>query len=643
MSDLSSFNSSSNSSNSSFYKHTHDKKNGYFSKVYSRSAKVKNLKVLRDAKIDGSLNVEDDVNIEGTIRLPVSVHLTVPTHRHPTIQCAINHFEGRHGMHGVITVLPGKGSGPNGSYVESIRVNKMSSNLDKTNHHGFKIIGDHRPIMGTTFLQNGVHSNSLAVLGFGTDSVNVTLSNTNNTITVTLSSGPPINFLMSGLVIGDKIKIRDNTGTWFNASISSILGNTITHTAGNISVGSIGSALILCPNVELCGAVHGKPAITVEGASLTLSGFWVNSDMSHGSVLNVRDNLFVTSSANVGVENCVFDNSTTNLTFSNITVYDNASLILSKTNDIAFLTASGQQMPTTIIGSGTETNAALLVTDNSSVIGGAQSVFDGTVFCNQVSSLSSVIGQYVGSSNNLTQVALSVSDNAVLNTQYLRVYYVTGSSPIGISVGRNSVATLCLPGSSSIIDCNSIPNSRAIYANNAADIVLYDTQLNIQNVSVAISLRGVSTFSSRISTAVPMFSNIINENVVTDTLSTYDQSSSTQTLGNILTYLATPPFDLENAFSNQLIAALAAISIPLDPELTYNDIAIYIGKTFTITATTDPLAKHTVTLINGAIFKGFGFNGATTAIFIAEDSFIKILVESVSVVRLISYYGMSFI
>lgn len=584
-----------------------------------------------------NLKVKHNVKIGGTIKLPTTFNITVPSCKYPTIQSAINHFSGRHGMHGTITVLPG-------TYIESLMITKMCSNRDNFCNRGFKIIGDARGIMGTVFLHNGIHSNALSIAGFGTDFASVTLSNVTSTITV-VTTGSPINFSMAGLVIGDKIKIRDNSGTWVNATVNGVLGNTITHDAGNVLVGGIGSALVLCPNVELCGKNYDKPTINVEGASLRLCGLWLNTDTKKGAVAGIRDNLFVYSSANVQVENCVFDNVTKNLNNSNVTVYDNASLIFSRSNDVAFGASAGIQMPVTVIGDGLLTGTGLLVTDSSSLIGGCQSVFDAATFSSQSSELSSIIGQYVGGAGNIIPYGIAATDNSIILTGYLRVFYCDAASnvePIGIVVERNSTATLTVEGSTSIVDCNNIVGSRGIFGNNG-NIILYATPITIQNVSVGVSLRSVSTLSSRLPTAVPIYINLRNDDVVTDTLSIYDQSSAVATPGNIFTYFATPPFGLENEFTNQLIAALSAIYIPLDPSLTLNGIEVYRGKTFTITANTNPLTKHTITLVGGSIFKGFGFNGTTKAIFIAEDSFITILVESLSIARIISYYGMSFI
>src|SRR3989304_6524743 len=78
----------------------------------------------KGSKVRGNLKVGKRLILKD----PVTIH--VPSTCYPTIQSAIDYFNGRHAMNGTIIVAPGGGSGPNGAYKESVIVNKMVSNRD---------------------------------------------------------------------------------------------------------------------------------------------------------------------------------------------------------------------------------------------------------------------------------------------------------------------------------------------------------------------------------------------------------------------------------------------------------------------------------------------------------------------------------
>ena len=561
------------------------------------------------------------------------ITLTVPSECYPTIQSAVDYFNGRDAMHGTIIVTPGGGSGPNGAYVESVTVNKWVSSRDNFTGQGFKIVGDNRNIMGTTFLQNGVHTNQIPVPGFGTDAANITLSNALNVITITLSAGPAINFAQAGVVVGDKIKIRSNTGAWTLATVISLAGNTLTHNGGTIAVGTIGSAVILVPNTELVGAVAGQPAFAVEKASINLVGFWINSDVTHGAVNGQRDNIFIYDGASCGLECCLFDGQTGNLTYGNATAYDHSSFVLSRNNDIAFGGDSGIVMPITVIGEGI-LGGGYLITDVSASIGGTITVFDAPAFISQNSEALVWTGQSIGSPLG----GFAISDVSFLFLGTYRAF----QSLRGVQSTRESAIHLGLLGGA-IIDGGVIGTSNVgILVLDNANVTLQGGPINISNVRVGINAARNGTVAVVVPAAVPVFGAIGAGGTVSTTVtSTYDNTRNIP--GNVFNNIVSPPFGLEDPYINQIITAAAPINITLNPGATTIAATAfkYIGKTYTITSKNT--AAHTVT-VSGPFIERFGLPNTTVMRFSTTfpNSFVTFLVQSTTSVQILNSQGVTF-
>ena len=597
-----------------------------------------------DLLVKGNTQLDGDLNVGGKFSLADPVTLNVPSADYPTIQRAIDYFNGRDAMNGTIVVAPGGGGGPNGAYVESLIINKWVSSRDNFRGQGFKIVGDNRNIMGTTFLQNGVHSNAIPVSGFGTDLAAVTLSNPAvNVIQVTLATGPQIDFALAGLLVGDNLKVRDNTGSWTQVAVQAIgvglTSNQITVVGGVAPlVGTIGSAVVLVPNTELVGALAGQPTVAVENASLSFIGFWVNSDPAHGTVGTPRDNLFAYNGASVQLECCLFDNQTSNTSFSNVAVYDHSSLVLAKSNDAAFGNP-GVQMPVTAIGVGPVSVCCYLVTDMSASISGALTTFAnggfGGAFVSQSSEGVFTIGQMVGGI-----IGFSATDSALLGSKNFCAFQCR----ISFDSERGSSAVLGLPGGRVTIDgAGATGNSIGVRAVYGAELAISSPPA-ISNV-----VMGVAAFTSANINVdpgcSPVFSGVAAANVITSNLAVYNTTRLTSlTPGNIFSYTTAPLLGMENVYSNQLITAAAPINIVLNPALLFSFSPAYIGKTFTVSLplANSPAANNSTITLSAGAFVGQG--GATGAVarFLGANSSITFLVESATTVRVLQSFNMAY-
>lgn len=560
------------------------------------------------------------------------VTLTVPSRCYPTIQKAIDYFNGRDAMNGTIVVTPGAGSGPNGAYVESLIINKWVSSRDNFRGQGFKIIGDNRNIMGTTFLQNGIHSNAIPVAGFGTDLAVIALSNVGNVITVTLAPGPQIDFALSGLLVGDRLKVRDNAGVWTQVSVTALAGNTITHSGGALAVGTIGSAVVLVPNTELVGSINGQPTFVVENASLSFIGFWVNSDPAHGTVGRPYNNLFVYNGASVQLECCLFDNQANNLSFQNVIAYDHSSLILNRSNDVAFVNAPGINMPVTVLGAPGTGAIGYLITDTSLTIGGQLNVFNSRPAVSQVSEGTFWILQNVASSGN----GFTMTDLSQALIIFGRFLQIAGSA---LSISRQSSLTL----EGVIIDGGVIAgNSVGISSEINSVVTLFIAPATITNVQSGIRAARSGRVVVNSAASLPIFGTIgTGGNITTTYLSSYDATSAGLP-GNVFSYTAAP-VAMESAFENQRINTAAPINIPLTPAATASGVTFfrYLGKTYTVSLTNAAAANSTITLLAGT-FVGQGGATGTVARFLGLNSSITFLVESATTVRVLQSFNMAY-
>lgn len=618
----------SDSSSSSHSRH--HKKNYKFNKTYTKCAKIKDLTVLNDAHVNG------DVIIDGTLKLPMNVTLNVPSIDYPTIQSAVNHFAGRHAMNGSIIVAPGK-------YVESIEIDKLSSSLGNNNVNaprtGFNIVGDTRLIAGVSYVHSGVNTNPSSGSGLGTNLVDVTLSNVANVITITLASGPALDFALAGVVVGDKLKIRNNSDIWTDVTVTSVSGNTLTHNGGTIAIGSSRSIVVVCPNVQILSKTAKKPAIFVSSTAVNITGVWLDTSIANGSVVLPHGTLIAWEGANVRLAGCLFDNSTFNMTGA-VMFFFQSGLFAGRVPDPSTY-SSGVN---TVIGSN-PTSYCCLFEGCSSVFAEYLNTFDALA--------SSRLGVFVVNSSQFSASLLQAVScgqavqpgfNSVVSLSRL----ITINTPIGILAAVNSSINLGTSTFTSRIDCNGLVGTAGISCGRGS-YLRFLGPVSFSNAEVGVQIQRNSRANVEVAATTPTFTNVAHADIQVEHPSIWDGMRQTATLGNVVTYTGAAPElaklaaqGMENAYLNQKINAPAPINLPLNPSATAISIQKYLGKTFTITADTAPGTKHTLTLGGGAIFKGYGFSGTTVAKFLNMDAFVTFLVESTSTVRIISHSAMSF-
>jgi len=165
-----------------------------------------------------------------------------------TIQEAINSLGNKKIVDTTITIA--KGVYPENLVVQSI----LNSDTTK-----LKINGDLRQIVGCG-IAHDVFWNAQAVpgpVGGGTGSKAV-LSAVGSTLTVTASVGTSPNFVLAGVVPGDKVVIRNDAGASniYTVAFGGVTPTTLTFSDGPIvgTVGALGSAMCVAPNVAIAPA-----------------------------------------------------------------------------------------------------------------------------------------------------------------------------------------------------------------------------------------------------------------------------------------------------------------------------------------------------------------------------------------------------
>ncbi len=593
--------------------------------------------------LGGSLTVNEDtvigdITVNGQFILKDHIMISVPLLVggadlfKPTIQEAIDYFAGRHTMNGTILIAAGQ-------YHETLSLNKISSAFSKNNsvmpYDGFSIIGDTRLYVGSTYLQGGYNSNNKNVSSMGTAYAIINLVNGTNTIQVTGPTG--LDFIAMGVVVGDAIKIRDNTPSWNDRLITGRTSDTLTYSGSPLTVGGVGSAFILCPDVEILGSVASDSPIFMSGCIANLQGLWCNTSVARGAAVGLAAVLSI-QSASAFVLNCLFDNATNNLLAGqpNVEVIDGA-LIGRRHSTPDELFGLAANAASTIIGSGAG-NFGLFM--GTGLVGGIDlNVFDAS--------------NGIASEQNMSYEPLTVGITQIVNCGTAVILARMGRIWLsrfmivqcfrGLSITDGSYALIGRSGVPNIINSTSATNSYCINVDSGSYLrVTGPVALSNANVGVLISRS--STVNLDGAASIFSFSGLSNT-VVTENLSTYNAMLQTLTLNNVFTNAVGTNIVMENSFPAQLLGVATSappVTLTMNPAAaTIFGYGLYLGKTFTISSLNG--AAHTLTL-SGTYFKRFGNSPdpSTVATFGGTDSFLTFHVENATSVRVLNSAGVTF-
>ena len=563
----------------------------------------------------------------------------------PTIQEAINFFTDNNVSDGKILVAPG-------TYFETLKINKISSGLSSNTkvypYNGFTIRGDTRRIGGITYLQNGYNTNQENLTGFGTNYAPVTLVDGPNTIQVTGVAG--LNFTTMGLVVGDKIKIRDNSGAVSDRNITVVGTDTLTYDGSDLTVGGKGSSLVLCPNVQIFGTTSDDVILYMSGASLVLEGVWFNSSLSGGSAANLGGlAYFGGSGTNVCLLNCLFDSATGNIKsgFPNLVVANEANLTASR---YQFINDFAPPAPNGPSSGSSSTNAFIGSSRDMIVVSQNAVIFLGN--WNFLSSSGNAFGVFMqnGAQFDIADGVLQHASqaggaavNATNGSQAVVTRFVVLNTQIGFQASGNSTLRLGQSAFTSTIDSTGTASFVGIAINRGSyGRIESNATINISNVGTGISVIRSGTFTVEAASSAFVFTNVTAANIHTENLSVWNGMQQTSTPGNVFTYTAAPGAqEMENAYQNQIINTASPINLPLNPSATASGtLRKYLGKTFTVSLSNAGGVGSTITLA-GASFTGFSASG-NVATFTAVNSSVTFLVESTTTVRVLSSFGITY-
>jgi hypothetical protein len=583
-----------------------------------------------DIYADNSLTCDGTLYVNKIVDNVVNP-VIVPSTDFPTIQSAIDYFNGKVAQSATIQILPGV-------YNESIIVDApLSLNLgDNSIPNGFNIIGDSRDFVGTTYLQNGFNANGYTINGLptpspgmGDDLALVTLATIGSSIVVTVAN---LDFDVMGVVVGDTIKIRDDNASWTETTVTGITttntpNDTLQYAGPSITVGGSGSALVMCPNVQLRSS-NVTSYIVATMVNCNFQGLWINT-----TTTDIPSQLYGTLSANganVALINCLFDDIEQN-TLINVFCSLGTFRFIKYGNALTkFICKSN-----TVIGGQLAINFS-----SSSAFGGYINVFDSLGY-----NLSLQDNNHIGQQTRVWQLVggfigvLAVgdsffeSDYAIILQCQLAIAMFNNSSAL---IGTNVTGT-----SNMLIDCSypgfpaGMPNSTGIGLI-AESVMSISGNVQFTNMQVGMDIMSGSSISivtppNGIAPIIT-FSNIsqiapgpLSGNVITEIGSTFCTSNSILGFGNIYTYTSVGSFTMQNAWENQVINAAGIVNLSYDPssfEL-YTNAMIFRGKTFTIRSST--AFPHTLSIV-----------GCFNAVFGGIDSYITFSNTNTQTITLIS-------
>ena len=255
---------------------------------YAKFKKVvtKKLTVCDEAKFKGDVTIDGEFCLKDPITISVPDMHSGANLSKPTIQEAVDYFKGRHAMRGRILISSGTYL-ENGIFIDRLSSSSSLNSLTET-PVSFSIIGDTRDISGQSYVHDSFLANSSSSAGIGDNEAAVTLSGGANTITVTATN---VDFVAAGVVAGDKIKIKDDSGVVEERSVTNVAADTLTYDGLSLTVGGYGSALVFLPSVEVASSVDGAGIFQISGCSLLMQGLRINDSAigaaatTHGLVL----------------------------------------------------------------------------------------------------------------------------------------------------------------------------------------------------------------------------------------------------------------------------------------------------------------------------------------------------------------------
>lgn len=602
-----------------------------------------------------------------------------------TIQDALDFFAGK--QLGEVTLIV-----PAGTYPENLDLSGISSairfsHLQATQEtKGLLIRGDSRRIAGVSYISGGrqsatcdsVYDNNAAPTAIvaynpplGTLHGTINLVNVggtpSNTVAVTIVSAPDVDpddyegfagaiqqpdFNALGVVIGDKVAIRDTAGNLSVRNVTLVNGNEITFNGIATTFDLEGSSITFEPNVQVLNtASTNTPTLAASQTSCSIQGLRFVVDPTATAV---RNNLIAIGSSTLQLDGCVFED-IGNVTEGNVALYGNSAIFGSDRSGTQIIdpAVSGASTPyvyddlvfkgpgpITILGGGfiqLKTLAAGLRMTGSRVYGGSWWLIGGNNAPG--SALVAHVSEYGSSEMQATGwKSMMTTDKSVIRAfRYFNGFKCGGGSnpAIALSGGSELVQELGAmiltgQGSSIGIRCqvgSSVKIGRTLLEAGGDNLAL-------KNYDFGIVLQDQSTMGTGLGTGITFDTVPVGYSVTGGSRLCLDNTAIAP--NGVLTHVASAPVD--SVVEIQELDGGAARLMTLNPTLVFVDQPAYVGKRFSLYGTGTAQA-HTLTLGGGATFSGVGINGTTIATFAAlsEGEGLTFEVVSTSRVQVLSF------
>lgn len=512
--------------------------------------------------------------------------------------------------------------------------------------------GDGRPVANFTYMDGalvrcdfsyttGVGQNNLGAL----NSI-VSLTNSGNTITVTLSKNPQPDFVACGVVNGNFILVTDNNGNVQDRTVISALGNTVTYSGSPVSISGIGAALTFEADRRIISAVPDFFCF-VQSGEAKIRGLWFAGNPLFTSTailalaLEGASHLFF---LNIGIDarnltlqnNAVTQNSYARLEgrfgggsiTGHMSVVGGNMLIDTVSNLFGgfyyIMTASGETPAGCLV-----TNRGCTVLVDSVQANGAGVIsgdVDGPGSVMQINTLLA-FNAAIGVSLGQGATAMNVTQALSINNCTTGISIVDGNLDLPISAPFNGMTP-------------SINNCATAISINRNGQMSTNFNLNITGATTtAFRLTNGSKLTCSQNITYPASANTIVD--VTSLLLTAQNAASPN---DIFTYPSSAvPQIMNSVYLNQTIPNIIPMEIDLDPSATATGVTLYVGKTYKLYATGSAAQTHLFRLTTGN-FTGVGSSGKTMATFagLSEGEGLTILVISTTRVQVIAFDGLTF-
>jgi hypothetical protein len=539
---------------------------------------------------------------------------------------------------------------PAGTYHETLfidtslsdpTINDPGTDLFFLQGRGLRLIGDTRPIAAMTYINGGLVRTSpvfLANLGLnslGTLNSVVTLTNSGNTLIVSLATGNNPNFGAAGVVAGDTIIVSDVDGNFQERTVQSVNGNTVTYLGTSVTISGKGAALTFCPNVHVVASIPDAICYVVSGA-VEMVGIWFSMDPAFDT----------TSLYGIAAEN-------TGIIYGSQILGDGRHLNIGQ---ITFFTFAGGQIFVNLADGNISSHMTSIagrieIGANSGIrqgdwyslarlnqsiacvfhLAGSQMLVNSI----QVNGANGTTGGYVTGNECLAQTAVFTAFNCTNGFQVtprsntVITSLVTISNCVrGVAITNGSFSnTAAAPFAgltSTISNCQIgiLANLRGEFSTSVPLILSNDTTVGIQltNGSTFVSSNNVTFTGVTNPYAIDEGSIYTTDNNIAGT----DASPS-----NIFTYSAPGSFAMNSAYLHQLLDSAGVVNLTLNPGATVANTRIYRGKIYTLTKTSG--GNHTLTLVGATFLDGTttktfsGPVGSTMTIEIIDDTRVAIL------------------